>query len=569
MKKFCGSLLLSMLVATFAGMSLTTTVGCGGGGSTPTPTPPANPASVTPASAVVPLGGVQQFTAANFSGQVTWSINPQVGAIDSTGLYHAPATFPSPNVLTVTATSGGTVVNAAADVVFPNDTSKAQAPPVKMGTAGGNANDVGPKFCCIGTLGSLWTETGVPNPVILSNNHVLDKSDTGKVGDAIIQPLQSACLAPTAPIPLTVAHLTQAAPIKPVANEPGACPGSTAPLCGHAPKNVDAAIAEIIPGQVDLSGSILDLGPAGATSIAPAPPSKVLPMPVPGIGLAVSKSGRTTGLTCSTIQSINNSFQIDYDAVCGDTTPAFTAIFTNQVAVNGGSFSAGGDSGSLIVATSTSRPVALLYGGNNVSTVANPISDVITAFGGPAAFTLVGGGDNTVSCASTASSNSAHVGAQAALVPEEQKRVSAVEQRHAKALIRDFALASVETGASADNPKEGALVLHVSGRSVPAVPAVIDGVRTRLVFDDPAAAAQWPALSADQIARASAVKEARVAGLLGQPGIQGVGVTVSNDNPTESAIAIYVVQGQAHQPIPAVIDGLRTRIFEGDRFRTY
>ena len=57
--------------------------------------------------------------------------------------------------------------------------------------------------------------------------------------------------------------------------------------------------------------------------------------------------------------------------------------------------------------------------------------------------------------------------------------------------------------------------------------------------------------------------------LMGQPGIQGVGVSISADNPTETAISIYVVKGVAHPPIPAVIDGVRTRIFEGARFKAY
>jgi len=102
--------------------------------------------------------------------------------------------------------------------IFPNDTASAQSPPVKLGTSGGNDGDIGPTVCCIGTLGSLWTHVGTTNPVILSNNHVLDKSGTGTPGEAIIQPLQAVCRAGH-PAPLTVANLTQAAALKPVANE--------------------------------------------------------------------------------------------------------------------------------------------------------------------------------------------------------------------------------------------------------------------------------------------------------------------------------------------------------------
>jgi hypothetical protein len=457
--------------------------------------------------------------------------------------------------------------------VFPNDEQLAQTAPIKVGTSGGNANDLGTTFCCIGTLGSLWTHVGTTNPVILSNNHVLDRSGQGTAGEAIIQPLQTVCRVGHVP-PLTVALLTQGAALKPIANEntgPCASDASKAALCGHAPSNVDAAFAEIVPGQVDLSGTILDFGPVGATSIAAAPPSSTIG--TPALGEGVGKSGRTTGLTCSTIQSLNDTILIDYEGKCGDIQnkipAAFTAYFTNQVTVSGGTFSGAGDSGSLIVDTSTARPVALLYGGSPTDTVANPIQDVITAFGGPAAFSIVGGGDHAISCAKTASASATQVGtAQSALVPSEIQRVRVVQQRRTQSLIRDFGVASVETGASADNPNEGALMIHISGKSVPAVPPVIDGVRTRLVFDDSSVPARLPQVSSQQVQQATAIKEAHLSEFLGK-GIQGIGVAISNDNPTETAIAIFVIKGATHPAIPATLDGVRTRVFEGERFRAF
>src|SRR5262249_10558610 len=136
------------------------------------------------------------------------------------------------------------------------------------------------------------------------------------------------------------------------------------------------------------------------------------------------------------------------------------------------------------------------------------------------------------------------------------------------ALLRDFALSSVEAGSSADNPAEGALLLHVSGKSAPAVPAVIEGVRTRLVFDNAdAAAAQAP--SPAMINRALVGRDAHSADFMRRPAIRGTGVSSSADIPTESAVSIFRVQGVAHPPIPAVIDGVRTRIFEGTRFKAY
>jgi hypothetical protein len=497
MKRFSGILVAFVAIVTFAGISITSVVGCGGG-SSPTPTP-------------------------------------------------TPST------------------------VFPNNTATAQSPPIKLGTSGGNANDFGPKFCCIGTLGSLWTRADLANPVILSNNHVLAESDNGKAapGDPIIQPLQLVCNGGT---PSTVAQLTEAVPLKPVANVAGACGNpAPSPLCGPAPKNVDAAIAEINTGQVDTSGMILDLGAVGASSIAPAPPSSTVA--TPALGQAVGKVGRTTGLTCSTIAAFQD-VQVDYDASCGG-AKAFTAIFRNQLVIAGGNFSANGDSGSLIVTTDTARPVGLLYGGGTTSTVANPIQDVISALTTPptatppnAAPTIIGGPDHAVSCARTANATSAQIGtAQSALVPQERQRVSAVQKARAQSLMRDLGATSVEVGSSADNPGEGALVLHFSGKSIPAVPATIDGVRTRLVFDDPNV--HLPAISAQQLSQAKSVKEAHVSEFLGKPGIQGFGISISADNPTEIAISFSLVQGEAHPPIPATIDGLRTRIFEGTRFHAY
>ena len=209
----------------------------------------------------------------------------------------------------------------------------------------------------------------------------------------------------------------------------------------------------------------------------------------------------------------------------------------------------------------------MFNGGDNVSTVANPIQDVITAFGGGAAFTIVGGGDHSISCARQASASAAQVGvAQSALVPAERQRVAAVQKARSQSLMRDFGFASVEIGPSVDNPNEGALILHVSGKTAPAVPAVIDGVRTRLLFDDPAA--QMPKISSQQISQAMAAKEAHVSEYLGK-GIQGMGVAISSDNPAEAAIAIYVIEGQTHPAIPAVIDGIRTKVIEGTPFKAY
>jgi hypothetical protein len=559
-------------------------IGCGGGD---TPTPPPHGPAVSPATAAVVLSGTQQFNLLSGTGTgviltATWSINGvqggngAVGTIDGTGKYTAPASFPSPNTLMVNGTASAGSANAILTVVFPNNNHLSQAAPVKLGTSGGNSTDKVTSStsttCCSGTLGSVIQRGGTF--FILSNNHVLDKSDTATAGDAIDQPglVDNNCNPGAA-----VANLTEHAALKPTAvTTTGACAGQPSP-CGPAPSNVDAAIATIVSGQVDLSGTILDLGAAGANSIAAAPPSTTLANPsnVLATNEGVAKSGRSTGLTCSTLQSVATTVSVVYEASCGGAT-AFTATFSNQVIVNGGAFSASGDSGSLIVTADTARPVALLYGGNSTSTSANPIQDVIAAFtnssGTPA---IVGGGDHKVSCDPTdgapaappASSSSASF---SALSSHERQRVAAVQQRRAAELMRDRAITSVDIGASEDHPGEGALVIHVSGTARVSVPAVIDGVRTRIVAFQ-TGSLSLPALSAQAMDQAIAVKEHHADALMAQAAgsIQGVGIGRSSDNPAEPAIVIYVIAGVARPVIPAVLDGVRTKIVEGDRFRAF
>jgi len=94
------------------------------------------------------------------------------------------------------------------------------------------------------------------------------------------------------------------------------------------------------------------------------------------VNMEVIKYGRTTGQTTGKVDAINAAVIVTYDSG--------TALFTGQIifkGTGGGSFSAGGDSGSLIVTASGHNPVSLLFAGNNSITVGNPINEVLAAFG--------------------------------------------------------------------------------------------------------------------------------------------------------------------------------------------
>lgn len=558
----------AMMKAALACLLALVIISCGGGSSPPPPPT----LTVAPTSASVALGQTTQFTATSNSlaTSATWSVNgiqggnSTIGTIDGNGLYKAPSSFPSPNTVTVTATASSASANATVTVVFPNNNTAAQAAPVQMGTSGGNATDFvdsgTTRTCCSGTLGALITRGGTK--FILSNNHVLDKSGNGAPGDNVQQPglVDNKCDVASAPAATSVGTLAEAAALK-----PSPCSG----VCtGPAPSNVDAAIATINALNVDNNGNILDLGAASSTSIAAAPPSATLAVPATVLSTneGVAKSGRSTGLTCSNLSSVSTSVSVDYDTSCGG-AKAFTATFSGQVIINGGNFSASGDSGSLVVTSDTARPVGLLYAGNSTSTTANPIQDVLNAFAGGGTTTVVGGGDHAVSCDPTATASSASTtvggGSSATLTVQQKQRATAAQQKYANQLLENRAVADVSTGVSADNPQESAVVVTVHEPTT--VPAMLDGVRTRVVYANSVA----PRAGVDAINAAIKIKDAHANGLMAQSGIQGVGVGVSDDNSAEPALVIYTISSAAKSDIPAVMDGVRTKIVEGDRFRAF
>ncbi len=565
-------------------------VACGGGNHTtptptptptpvPTPTPPPAPVSVSPTAFTVALNGSQQLTAAGSATPVTWSVNSipggntTVGTISATGFYLAPAGFNPPGTITVTVTATSIadatkLASSTASVVYPNKNNVTETTlPIKLGSVGENLldNNTANTKCCVGTLGSLIARGATP--FILSNNHVLARSDQGVNGEAINQ--TKSCGGGT-----SVGTLAGHSIMKPVSNDATGCvQPTTATLCGVAPDNVDAAISTA-NGNVDPAGTILELGAATATDIGDLPPSSTLG--TASVGEGVAKSGRTTGLTCSTIQAIDGSVAVDYDASCGGAT-AFQAHYHNQITVVGGNFIESGDSGSLLVDNATARPLGLLYASGTSNAVANPIADVIAVLDTrtSAGLGLIAGNpDHAVSCQQTAvivnskllGGTQAQVAATAATLSTQQKQMAGTARdKHAVFLMSDEAVSSVTVGASADNPREGAVLIELSKAPRQPIPAVLDGVRTRVVYT---AGAVVDNVLSDQALRSTiSVKEAHVNEYFGKQGIHGVAVGRSTDNPSETAILFYTTTGVANTIIPPVIDGVRTRVIEGTPFR--
>ncbi len=200
-----------------------------------------------------------------------------------------------------------------------------------------------------GTIGCRVIDIN-KNVYALSNNHVYANSNDASIGDAVIQP--------------------------------GSFDG------GSSPADDIGTLFDFEP--IDFSGSnTIDAAIAlsSTTSLGNATPSDGYITPKstievnPTINQKVMKYGRTTGLTKGSIGAINATVDVNY----GNNN---IARFVNQIAIQPGSFSAGGDSGSLIVldgkgrdkANDKGKPVGLLFAGSALVTIANPIEAVLDRF---------------------------------------------------------------------------------------------------------------------------------------------------------------------------------------------
>jgi len=206
--------------------------------------------------------------------------------------------------------------------------------PLQMGTSTGNDNE-----CASGTLGCVVTKGGVE--YFLSNNHVFARENDASNGERIDAPGRydgkPRC-----------AQTAQAATLS-----------AYQPLNFGGNNTVDCAIARPVAGRAYSKAT-----PSGYT------PSTTTVSP--SVGLAIKKTGRTSGLTTGSIQAINVTIQVGYSAG--------VATFTNQVQFPG-TFIRSGDSGSLAVTQAGNNPVALCFAGGSGASFGNPINSVFSALG--------------------------------------------------------------------------------------------------------------------------------------------------------------------------------------------
>lgn len=193
-----------------------------------------------------------------------------------------------------------------------------------------------------GTLG-CWVESEKA-VCILSNNHVMARSNAGAKGEPISQPGRL---------------------------DHGVCPD-----------NVIADLLRFI--EINFAGGIneVDAAIASATNFEFVD-SRILrgkqkfeglvsPQVAASLGMEVQKSGRTTGWTHGSVNAIAVTVNVRYP---GDRIGRFENQF--RVSAAEGNFSEPGDSGSLVTTDPKNQPVGLLFAGGGGFTFCNDIATVL------------------------------------------------------------------------------------------------------------------------------------------------------------------------------------------------
>lgn len=252
------------------------------------------------------------------------------------------------------------------DVVATGKIRSLQQPTGRFRPAPGGVS-IGHFEITAGTLGCLVRKQG--KLYILSNNHVLANSNDASVGDPILQPAPyDGGKNPTD----RVAELSAFIPVNYTSSEHNTCPiangiadtyNLVAQLTGgnsrlqavtvEPGRNlVDAALARPLKPE-DFQSDILGIGTIAGTTEGT-------------LGMAIKKSGRTTGVTQGEIQQVNVTVNVNYGN-------GRIAQFHDQLLA--GAMSQGGDSGSAVL-DDKNNLVGLLFAGSDQSTIINRIQHV-------------------------------------------------------------------------------------------------------------------------------------------------------------------------------------------------
>ena len=220
---------------------------------------------------------------------------------------------------------------------------------------------VGHPAITAGTMGAL-VRNAASQLFVLSNNHVLANQNDAVIGDAALQP---------GPFDGGTA-----------ADKIGTLAAFQTINFSGGSNTIDAAVA-LVTNPADVSNSTPTddgYGLPNSKIFGDANNDRVFDDKSALLGLNVEKYGRTTKLTHGQITGINGTINVCYEVLVIFCVKS--ATFVDQLIIGSGTFSGGGDSGSLIVTDDANRnPVGLLFAGGSTSTIANRIDLVLNRFG--------------------------------------------------------------------------------------------------------------------------------------------------------------------------------------------
>ncbi|NQV32076.1 MAG: Ig-like domain-containing protein [Phycisphaeraceae bacterium] len=229
-------------------------------------------------------------------------------------------------------------------LIVPPDPRARFARPVPIGVSTGHPH------ITAGTIGCR-VKDGSGNVYALSNNHVYANQNGASLGDNVLQPGDFDDGEDPEDM---IGTLYDFEPIV---------------FSRRANNKMDAAMALVM-----LDGETPRVGTSTPAAGYGVPNSTTT---LASMGQPVQKFGRTTGYTKGRVMALNATVNVSYG-------PGKTARFRNQIlieSVDSEPFSAGGDSGSLIVTDDSGKnPVGLLFAGSAAFTIANPIDPVLDRF---------------------------------------------------------------------------------------------------------------------------------------------------------------------------------------------
>lgn len=242
---------------------------------------------------------------------------------------------------------------------------KAKHRPCPMGTSGGHY------LITAGTNGELIRNKETGKCCIGTNNHVGANSNNAKIGDPYLQPgpYDGGTTEND-----TIGHLLRFVPISFYGEKPSFCWFSRLGQANNAlarvfrRKTMKALVQQVYYNLVDAAMIEVDSEDVISEIVGIGVPKGIKQAEV---DMLVQKSGRTT---CHTSEGV----VIGVDAIVGPISYGTnrSAFFTDQIIIEKEGFSAGGDSGSLVL-DMEGYAVGKLFAGSEKVTIANKIQDYL------------------------------------------------------------------------------------------------------------------------------------------------------------------------------------------------